>query len=172
MQQFIEKYGSQIQGVVTGWDRLVLRGSLRRLNYGCWDKHLGALVAKGMEEYRWQNKLLFKDYAQHVKQASEHVKRESLEPFRRHNLPIVFLRSPSVDQDQLARRLAAEQGIESGLVCGSSAVEPSPTLEHRGTHIIRRERPCHVLYHYRSIRGWVGCIGASRPGFRLTSKWR
>ena len=36
MQQFIEKYGEQIQGVVSGFDRLVLRGSVRRLNYGYW----------------------------------------------------------------------------------------------------------------------------------------
>ena len=32
MQQFIEKYHDQIMAVVTGFDRLVFRGSLRRLN--------------------------------------------------------------------------------------------------------------------------------------------
>jgi hypothetical protein len=32
MQQFIEKYHDQIMGVVAGFDRLVFRGSLRRLN--------------------------------------------------------------------------------------------------------------------------------------------
>jgi hypothetical protein len=157
MQQFIEKYGDQIQGVVTGWDRLVLRGSVRRLNYGWWDEGLQGFVARGMEEYLWQNKLLFKDYLQHVKQASEQVKSRSLEPFKRQNLPIVFLRSPTVNKDQLARRLAAERGIESGLVCAISALEPSPTFEHRRTHIIRRERPCHVLYHYQihPRLGWM-----------------
>ena len=35
MQQFIEKYGDQITGVLSGFDRLILRGSLRRLKYGC-----------------------------------------------------------------------------------------------------------------------------------------
>ena len=34
MQQFSEKYHDQIMGVVTGFDRLVFGGSLRRLNYG------------------------------------------------------------------------------------------------------------------------------------------
>jgi hypothetical protein len=149
MQQFIEKYGSQILGTLTGWDRLILRGSLRRLSYGWWDERLQAFVAKGMEDYLWQNKVLFKDYAEYVKQASEHLKKESLAPFKQQDLPVVFLRSSSVDKDQLARRLAAERGIESGLVCALSALEPSPTFEHRGTHIIRRERPCHVLYHYQ-----------------------
>jgi hypothetical protein len=149
MQQFIEKYGEQIEGILSGFDRLVLRGSLRRLNYGYWDRELKASVARGMEEYLWQNKILFKDYAGHVKRISEQLKRESLKPFKQQKLPVIFLRSPQVDKEQLARRLAAEQGIRSGLVCAISTLEPSPTFEHRGTHIIRRERPCHVLYQYQ-----------------------
>ena len=32
MQQFIEKYADQTLGVLNGFDRLVFRGSLRRLN--------------------------------------------------------------------------------------------------------------------------------------------
>ena len=51
MHQFIEKYREQINGVLTGFDRLVFRGSLRRLNYGRYDSSLKAMVAKGMEEY-------------------------------------------------------------------------------------------------------------------------
>src|SRR5258708_33688613 len=46
MQQFIEKYGSQILGVLTGWDRLVLRGSLRRPNYGRGGKDPPTVVAE------------------------------------------------------------------------------------------------------------------------------
>ncbi len=34
MQQFSEKYRERITGVLSGFDRLVFRGSLRRLNYG------------------------------------------------------------------------------------------------------------------------------------------
>jgi len=47
MQQFIDRYREQINGVLTGFDRLVFRGSLRRLNYGCWDQGLQSLVAQG-----------------------------------------------------------------------------------------------------------------------------
>jgi hypothetical protein len=51
MQQFIEKYRDQIMGVLSGFDRLVFRGSLRRLNYGWWDAAWNAFVAAGMEQY-------------------------------------------------------------------------------------------------------------------------
>jgi hypothetical protein len=38
-----------------------------------------------------------------------------------------------------------------------SVLEPSPTFEHVGTHIIRRVRPCHVLYCYQMhpALGWM-----------------
>ena len=157
MQQFSEKYHDQIMGVVTGFDRLVFRGSLRRLNYGWWDKQLKAMVASGMEQYLWHNKILFKDYQQHVKRASERWKKESLKPFEKQGLPVVFLRSACVDKEELARRVAGDRGIQTGLVCALSTLEPSPTLEHRGTHIIRRDRPCHVLYPYQihPQLGWM-----------------
>ena len=62
-----------------------------------------------------------------------------------------------MDKDELARRVAAEKGIRSGLVCALSTLEPSPTFEHRGMHIIRRVRPCPVLYQYQihPLLGWM-----------------
>jgi len=157
MQQFISRYEGHIQGVVSGFDRLIFRGSLRRLNYGHWDRGLGAMVGVGMEQYLWQNRILFKHYADHVKQVSERVKKAFLKPIEEQKLPVVFLRSSQVDKDQLARRLAVEKNIREGVVCAFSTLEPSPTFEHRGTHIIRRTRPCHVLYQYQlhPVLGWM-----------------
>ena len=116
LQQFNAKYQDQISGVLNGFDRLVLRGSLRRLNYGQWDQELSAMVARGMEAYLWQNQILFKDYAEYVKGASERLKRTSLQPFEEQKLPVMFLRSPSVDKEALARRMAVEKKIDNGLV--------------------------------------------------------
>src|SRR5712691_5033731 len=149
MQQFIDKYDSQIQGVLTGFDRLVFRGSLRQLNYGWWDVNLKAFVATGMEQYLLQNKILFKDYFQHVKRLSERVRNGSVKPFANQGLPVIFERSPSADKDELARKVALKRNIGAGLVCAISTVEPSPTFDHRGTHIVRRERPCGVVYQYQ-----------------------
>ena len=154
---FIEKYREEINGVLTGFDRLVFRGSLRRLNYGRYDVGLRAMVAKGMEEYLWQNKILFKDYQDHVKQVSERLKKAVLAPFERQKIPVIFKRNPAADKGEIARRVAEERGVRRGLVCAISTLEPSPTFEHRGTHIIRRTRPCHVLYQYQihPELGWM-----------------
>ena len=42
-------------------------------------------------------------------------------------------------------------------MCALSTLEPSPTFEHRGTRIIRRTRPRHVLYQYQihPQLGWM-----------------
>jgi hypothetical protein len=159
MQQFIEKYGEEIQGVVSGFDRLIFHGSLRRLNYGYKSRYKGQpiFVAQGMEEYCWQNKILFKDYRDHVKRVSEQLKRQSLKPFREQGIPIVFVRNPKLNKEELAREAAAEKGIHSGLMCAISTLEPSPTFDHCGKNIVRRTRPAHVLYYYQNHAelGWM-----------------
>ena len=157
MQQFSEKYHDQSMGVVTGFDRLVFRGSLRRLHYGWWEDQREAIVAIGREQYLWHNKIRFQDYQQPVKRASERWKKESLKPFEKQGLPVVFRRSASVDKEEWARRVAGDRGLQRGLVCALSTLEPSPTFEHRGTPILRRDRPWHVLYPYQihPQLGWM-----------------
>ena len=113
--------------------------------------------ARGMEQYLWQSQILFKDYQQHAKRLSQRVRDASLKPFRQGELPVVFLRDPRADKDELARTIAAKHGVNSGPVCAISTLEPSPTFEHRGTQIIRRIRPCGVLYQYQ--------IRPGRPGW-------
>ncbi|MDQ2946606.1 MAG: hypothetical protein M3Y27_11785 [Acidobacteriota bacterium] len=159
MQEFINKYRDQINGTLSGFDRLVFRRSLRRLNYGYWDQGLQSVVAQGMEQYLWQNHIPFKDYLDHVKHVSQRVKQASVQPFLSQGLPVEFLRSPSVDKDEMARAIATKRSVESGLVCALSSVEPSPSFEHRGTHLVRRIKPCQVLYQYQ-IHPQVGWMYA------------
>jgi hypothetical protein len=171
MQEFINKYGDHINGVLSGFDRLVFRGSLRRLNYGYWNKKLDAFVAQAMEQYLWQNKILFKDYLDHVKRVSQRVKQNSIGAFEKLGLPTPFLRNPSADKDAVAREIAAEKKVESGLVCALSTMEPSLTFEHRGTPMVRRMKPCQVVYQYQ-IHPQVGWMYARlQTWFHSTFRW-
>jgi hypothetical protein len=155
MQQFIEKYGDRMVGVLSGFDRLVLRGSPRRLDISYWDPARQVMVAKGMEEFLWQNGVLFKHYGDYLKKTSERVKKASTRAFSEAGLPVIYLREAGVDKDEYARRVAAERGIRTGPVCVLSVLEPCPTFEYVQSKIVRRKRPCHVLYHY----GWDERLG-------------
>ncbi len=157
MQQFIEKFGDRISAPLSGFDRLVLRASPRRLNISYYDHERGIVVAKGMQEYLYQNHILFKDYGQHVKKVSERVKEQAVKPLKEEGLPVLFLNGAEVDKGLLARQMAQERGISSGLVCGFSTMEPGPTFDYVKSKIARRRRPCHVLYQYRLDEqfGWM-----------------
>jgi hypothetical protein len=62
MNKFIERFSSGIAGVLSGFDRLVFRGSF----------------GGGMMGYLWQRQVLLKNFAQHVQQISEGIKTASL----------------------------------------------------------------------------------------------
>jgi hypothetical protein len=71
MKQFIAKFESNIQGTLSGFDRVVFRGSLRRLTH-----------SQGMKMCLIRNGLLCKQYQDHVKEVSQELKEASLDPFR------------------------------------------------------------------------------------------
>jgi len=154
MQQFIEKFQERISGTLTGFDRLVLRGSARRLDISYYDSERHIVVAKGMEEFLWQNGIPFKHYGDYVKKTSERVRKAAAEEA---GVPVITLREAGVDKDECARRVASERGIRSGPVCLISALEPCPTFDYVKSKIAWRRRPCHVLYQYRLDErfGWM-----------------
>jgi hypothetical protein len=159
MQEFINKFREHINGTLSGFDRLVFRGSLRRLHYGFWHPGLQSMVVEGMEQYLGSNHILYKDYLDHVKRVSQQVKQASVKPFKDQGLPIEFLRDPTADKEAIARAIAAERKVESGLVCALTSMELSPSFEHRGTHMVLRLKPCQVLYQYQ-IHPQVGWMYA------------
>jgi len=138
MKQFIARFEDQIQGTLSGFDRVVFRGSLRRLTH-----------SQGMKMYLIQNGILCKQYEDHVKAVSQALKEASLEPFRREQLPIRHIFNPRTDKDEIARTVAAERGIRHGNVCALTAMELSPTFRHEKTRMAVRWRPSLVIYHYQ-----------------------
>ena len=137
MQQFIAKFKDQIQGVMYGFDRVLFRGSLRRLTH-----------SQGMKWYLAENNILCKKYQDHVKDISQKLKEAVLQPFQQQKLLVKYVYGRD-DKDQIARAFAAERGITEGDVCALSATEMAPTFQHYKTDMVIRSRPCPTIYHYR-----------------------
>jgi hypothetical protein len=137
MQQFIAKYEKDIQGVMSGFDRVLFRGSLRRLTHSL-----------GMKWYLSENNILCKQYEDHVKAISQKIKKAAVEPFQRRNLLVKHVYGRD-DKEKIARAFAAEKGLTEGDVCAFSATEMAPTFQHCKTDMIIRPRPCLTIYHYR-----------------------
>ena len=154
MNEFIAKFGDQIAGVLSGFDRLVLRGTLRGICY-----------PEGMEGYLSGSSVLLKDFACHVHQVSTRLKQASLAVAEKLGRTVKYLASSQVSKEKVAQAIAAEQKITVGPVCVLTCVETCQTFEvHRNAESKRLElegrlRKCLFLYHY-SIHPIFGFMNA------------
>jgi hypothetical protein len=143
MHEFIAKHHDKITGTLSGFDRLVFRGTLRSIAH-----------KEGMDRYLWTNEVLLKNFGSHVEQVSRRLKEASLAEAEALGRPVKYLTSSQVSKEEIARGLAAKQGIRDGLVCVLRCVEPCWSFEiyrnreKRKLELEPRYRKCLFLYHY------------------------
>src|SRR5881397_588409 len=123
MHEFIARHQEQIVGVLSGFDRLVFRGTLRSIAY-----------ADGMKRYLSANEILLKDFGRHVEEVSQRLKEAALTAARVADRPVTYLPSSQTDKEAVARQIVAADGLSEGLVCVLSCVEQCRSFE------IRRDR--------------------------------
>src|SRR4051794_16082804 len=100
MREFIAKYGDRVAATLSGFDRLVFRGTLRSMTF-----------AEGFSHYLHASGVLLKGYGAHVQQVSESLKRASLATAESLKRPIRYLASSQVSKEKIAREIAAEDGV-------------------------------------------------------------
>ena len=143
MHEFIAKHQDHITGVLSGFDRLVFRGTLRTLSW-----------VEGMNQYLRANHVLLKDFGSHVETVSRRLKQASEAEAIRTGRPVRYLPSAATRKEEIARQIAAADGMTTGLVCILKAVEPCQSFEvyrNRETKKLElqpRRRQCLFLYHY------------------------
>lgn len=143
MNEFVQRNASAVIGMLSGFDRLLFRGTLLRL-----------ANAAGLSSFLSFTGVLLKDFAAHSMQLTEQVKAASLAGAQKAGRPVQYLPDPSVRKEDLARQIARRDGIDGGLVCVFTAVEPCWSFEvHRNRAAKRLElrscrRRCLHLYHY------------------------
>lgn len=143
MNHFMQKYEQDTTGVLSGFDRLVLRGTLRAL-----------AMTGGMMSFLSRMGILLKDFGGYVHRTSERLKEASCEMARRLERPIQYLPSAATRKEEVARQIAQRDAICEGLICVLTCVEPCRSYEiHRDRKIKKlvlepRLRKCLHLYHY------------------------
>lgn len=144
MHRLVERLGRAVKGVLTGFDRIVFKGSILPLAY-----EKGA-----MSFLRWRG-VLNKDYKGWMLRQSEQL----IEAIDRHSreqcgIGITHLSSWREDKEQLAQRRQKARGIESGLLGAWSCLESgrsyrAPYCAQSGYPQLRRHTPtCKHVYLY------------------------
>jgi hypothetical protein len=151
MTSFLRRFAVLVAGVLQGFDRLVFKGKLPQL-YGPEGMH----CVLGVNHVpRVQFKSYSAEVTKQVLEASWIARAKQLDRFR-------YLNSTKTDKEELAREIAAKQGVHEGLVCVLQCVEPCWTFDsvrnEDGHRIIRGEAgKCSHLYHYliHPLFGWM-----------------
>ena len=145
MKQFIAKFADKIDGVLCGFDRLVMRGELRALYIA---------NGGGIEQYLRSSRVMFKEFGAHVEVVSRRLKEASLAAALELGRAVQYVPSAAESKEKIARQIAAEQKIQSGLVCVLSSVEPCmsfqavPNWATKKLDFKLEQRKCLHLYHY------------------------
>jgi hypothetical protein len=141
---FISKHAHAVIGTLSGFDRLVFRGTLRFLSH-----------TAGMKSYLWTMRVLLKDFATHTQELTQRLRAASEALARRTGRPVRYLASSSTNKEEIARAIAEADGIKEGLICILTAVEQCQSFEivrDRAAKELRiepRHRKCLFLYHYQ-----------------------
>src|SRR5258708_4770828 len=144
MSAFLQRFGSLVLGILSGFDRLAFRGTLRNLAY-----------ARGLQHYLWANRIPYKDFAAHSQAVTRQLEGASLQAAQAAGREIRYLNSAQFRKEDVAREIAARDGITQGLICVLRSVDPCLSFEIRKNaaskrlEIKYRERKCLHLYHYQ-----------------------
>ncbi len=144
MKTFLQKHAASVTGILSGFDRLVFRGSLREIGY-----------VDGTRRYLSQAGVLLKAFGAHAEAVTERIKAASVKVAQAAGRPVRYLPSAQTSKEGVARGIAARDSITEGLVCVLTCVEPCTSFEiHRNAKTKRLElqprlRKCLHHYHYR-----------------------
>jgi hypothetical protein len=98
MKQFIEKFADRIDGVLCGFDRLVMRGELRALYIA---------NGGGIEQHWRSSHVMFQDFRQHVPEVSRRLKEASLAAVLELGRGVRYVPSAAASKEDLGNSLKA-----------------------------------------------------------------
>lgn len=144
MDRFVARHASLVTSTLSGFDRIVLRGTL-----------LPLVQDRGMFAFLARAGVRLLDFKSFVVRTSERVKQATLAAAERLRRPVRYLESSRTSKEDLARRLLAEHPLDKpGLVCALKTVEPCMSFEYHRSSDPRerglklRPRKCLHLYQY------------------------
>lgn len=143
MDKFMQKYQPDVIGTLQGYDRLLIRGTIRSLMY-----------AAGIMGFLSKIAVLVKDFGDYAEKTTERMKEASLRAAKRLERPVGPMPHGQKSKEQYARAIAARDRITRGLICVVTAVEPCWSYEiHKNRQTGQRQlhrslRKCLHFYHY------------------------
>jgi hypothetical protein len=113
MLSFIQRQAAKVSGVLHGFDRVRLRGTLRWL-----------ANCRGLMSYLFAKKVLLKEFKEYATDITDRMRAASHATAAAAGRPLEYLNSSLISKEDLARDIARVDGITAGLIAVFSCVEP------------------------------------------------
>jgi len=113
MHPFLQRHAEKVIGMLNGWDRIRLRGTLRWL-----------ANVRGMTSYLSAASVLLKDFKAYVQRSTDEIRQATARTAEAAGRPVVYLASSATRKEDVAREIARRDGIQEGLICVLTCVEP------------------------------------------------
>lgn len=143
MKAFLERHQSRVLGSLSGFDRMLFRGTLRSISY-----------EEGARRFLGAQGILLKDFTAFAQACTQdlvaHAERVAAEACR----PYLYRKSSRERKEDVAREIAERDGVREGLICVLYVVEPCMTFEvyrsraKKELELVSRERKCRFYYFY------------------------
>lgn len=144
MERFLARHLSRILGTLTGFDRVLFRGTLRSISY-----------VNGLEIFLSSQHILHKEFGKAVEKFSKRIIEHAKSIAEKAGRPYMYVQSPKVSKEDAARQIAARDNIKEGLIAVFRSVEPCQSFEIRKNadskwlELVSKERKClHVYFYY------------------------
>jgi hypothetical protein len=143
MKLFVQRHAQIVTGVLSGFDRVVLRGTVRLFAY-----------TSGLLKYLCHHRVKLKDFGTHSEQLSARIIKASLKAVEESGRPVIYLSSSKGDKEDIVREIAARDQVRQGTICVLKTVELcrsyaiSANAQTHQIELRRRNRKCLHLYHY------------------------
>jgi hypothetical protein len=143
MKRFLERHRDRITGTLSGFDRMLFRGTLRSITH-----------VKGLEIFLYSHHVLMKNFGSYVVSLSQRLVVHAKQVASKAARPYVYLPASKVSKEELALQFVARDGIKQGLICVFACVEPCQSFDLRKNPVkkhldlVSKERKCLHLYFY------------------------
>ena len=143
MDQFTQRHGELTMGKLEGFDRVVFRGTLRRLNY-----------RRALGNFLWQRQILYKDFVAFAEEGTKRLADHAQQMAAAAGRPYRYLACSSLRKEDLVARILQEDAVAEGLICVLACVEPCRSDSvYRNRHTRKLElcfstRKCRFFYFY------------------------
>jgi hypothetical protein len=139
---FIERHRDSVIGVLSGFDRVLFRGTRRSISYG-----------EGLDRFLGAAGVRYRDFGAFAERLSERLKKHAETLARAAGRPFQYLPDSRQSKEALAQAIAQRDGITEGLVCVLRCVEPCLSFSIRRNpagqfRFVGQERKCLHLYFY------------------------